>query len=116
MASARPPGAHRERILIRSGAKVEVVPAGRIDYVLARDDYVGFMVGGRELLKQQTLAELEGQLDPERFVRVHRSAILNLDRLARLERATRQRHVAVLKDGTRLPVSRSGYARLNELL
>ncbi len=116
VASARPPGAHRERILIRSGAKVEVVPAGRIDYVLARDDYVGFMVGGRELLKQQTLAELEGQLDPERFVRVHRSAILNLDRLARLERATRQRHVAVLKDGTRLPVSRSGYARLNELL
>ena len=116
MASARPRGGYRERILIRAGAKVEVIPVGRIDYVLARDDYVGVMVGGRELLKQQTLADLEGQLDPERFVRIHRSAILNLDRLARLELATRQSYVAVLKDGTELAVSRAGYARLNELL
>ena len=116
VASARPTGAHRERILIRSGAQVEVVPVGRIDYILARDDYVGVMVGGRELLKQQTLADLAGQLDPERFVRIHRSCVLNVDRLARLEAATRQSTVAVLKDGTRLPVSRTGYARLNELL
>ena len=114
--SARPEGAHRERILIRSGAKVEVVAVGRIDYILARDDYVGVMVGGRELLKQQTLAELAGQLDPQRFVRIHRSCVLNIDRLARLEAVTRQSHVAVLKDGTQLPVSRSGHARLSELL
>ena len=116
LAAARPEGARRERILIRSGATVEVVPVGRIDYILARDDYVGVVVGGRELLKQQTLAELAGQLDPERFVRIHRSCVLNLDRLARLEAATRQSTVAVLKDGTQLPVSRSGCARLNELL
>lgn len=116
VAGARREGARRERILIRSGAQVEVVPVGRIDYILARDDYVGVVVGGRELLKQQTLADLEGQLDPERFVRIHRSCVLNLDRLARLEAATRQSTVAVLKDGTQLPVSRSGYARLNELL
>lgn len=116
VASARREGAHCGRILIRSGAKVEVVPVGRIDYLLARDDYVGVVVGGRELLKQQTLADLAAQLDPERFVRIHRSCVLNLDRLARLEAATRQSHVAVLKDGTQLPVSRSGYARLNELL
>ena len=109
-------GADLERILIRSGAKVDVVPVGRIDYVQARDDYVGFMVGGRELLKQQTLADLEGQLDAGRFVRIHRSCILNLDRLARLELATRQSYVAILKDGTELPVSRRGYARLSALL
>ena len=114
--TARAPGAHLERVLIRSGSKVDVIPVGRIDYVLARDDYVGFMVGGRELLKQQTLGDLEGRLDPGRFVRVHRSYILNLDRLARLDLATRHSYVAVLKDGTELPVSRSGYARLNELL
>ena len=116
VASARSRGGYRERILIRAGAKMEVIPVGRIDYVLARDDYVGVMVGGRELLKQQTLADLEGQLDPERFVRIHRSAILNLDRLARLELATRQSYVAILKDGTELAVSRAGYARLNEML
>ena len=74
------------------------------------------MVGGRELLKQQTLADLAAQLDPERFVRIHRSCVLNLDRLARLEAATRQSTVAVLKDGTELPVSKRGYARLRELL
>ena len=116
VASARGEGVHRERILIRSGAQVEVVPVGRIDYILARDDYVGVMVGGRELLKQQTLADLAAQLDPERFVRIHRSCVLNLDRLARLEAASRQSTVAVLKDGTQLPVSRSGNAKLNELL
>ena len=115
-AGARPPGAHRERILIRTGARVDVIPVGRIDYVLARDDYVGIMAGGRELLKQQTLGDLEGQLDPGRFVRIHRSCIVNLERLARLAPATRHSHVAVLKDGTELAVSRNGYARLNALL
>ena len=89
---------------------------GSIDYIRARDDYAGIVVRGRELLKQQTLTDLEGRLDPGRFVRIHRSFILNLDRLARLELATRDRHVAVLNDGTQLSVSRVGYARLNDLL
>ena len=95
---------------------MEVIPVGRIDCVQARDDYVGVIAGGREPLKQQTLADIERQLDPERFVRIHRSCVLDLDRLARLELATRQSYVAVLKDGTELAVSRAGYARLNELL
>ena len=116
VATARAPGAHLDRVLVRSGSKVDVIPVGRIDYVLARDDYVGFVVGGRELLKQQTLGDLEGRLDPGRFVRIHRSCILNLDRLARLDLATRHSHVAVLRDGTELPVSRNGYTRLNKLL
>ena len=115
-ASARPAGAWLERILIRSGSKVDVVPVGSIDYIRARNDYAGIVVRGRELLKQQTLTDLEGRLDPGRFVRIHRSFILNLDRLARLELATRDRHVAVLNDGTQLSVSRVGYARLNDLL
>lgn len=115
-ADARPAGALPDRILVRSGSKVDVVPVAAIDYVRARDDYVGIRVRGRELLKQQTLADLEGRLDPRRFVRIHRSFIVNLDRLAGLELATRHRHVAVLADGTRLPVSRVGHARLNDLL
>ena len=116
VASARPAGAHLHRVLIRTGAEVEVIPVGSVDYVRARDDYVGVVAGGTERLKQQTLAELEGRLDPGRFVRIHRSFLLNLDRLARLGPATRDRYVAVLRDGTELPVSRRGYARLNELL
>ena len=116
VASARLAGAHLHRILIRTGAEVEVIPVGSVDYVRARDDYVGVVAGGAERLKQQTLADLEGQLDPARFVRIHRSVLLNIDRLARLGPATRDSFVAVLKDGTELPVSRRGYARLNERL
>ncbi len=115
-ASARPGGTYLRRILIRTGARVEVLPVGSVDYVRARDDYVGVVAGGTERLKQQTLAELERQLDPARFVRIHRSFLLNVDRLTRLGPATRDSYVAVLKDGTELPVSRRGYARLNELL
>ena len=116
VASARPAGAYLRRILIRTGARVDVVPVGSVDYVRARDDYVGVVAGGRERLKQQTLGHLESQLDPARFVRIHRSYLLNVDRLTRLGAATRDSFVAVLEDGTELPVSRRGYTRLNELL
>ena len=116
VASARPAGAYLRRILIRTGARVDVVPVGSVDYVRARDDYVGVVAGGRERLKQQTLADLERQLDPARFVRIHRSYLLNVDRLTRLGPASRDSYVAALADGTELPVSRRGYARLNELL
>jgi two-component system, LytTR family, response regulator len=105
-----------DRVLIRDGSKVHIVPVGRIDYVQAQDDYVSIHVEGRELLKEQTLGDLEAALDPSRFVRIHRSYLLNLDRLARVEPASRDSRVAVLKDGTELPVSRSGYQRLEELL
>jgi two-component system LytT family response regulator len=95
---------------------VHVVPIDKIDYVEAQDDYIGVRVGERTLLKEQPLGELEKQLDPRRFVRIHRSFLLNLDRLARLEPAGKDSRMAVLRDGRRLPVSRSGYARLQELL
>jgi two-component system LytT family response regulator len=62
------------------------------------------------------MADLERQLDPRRFVRIHRSVLLNLDRLVRLEPTGKESRMAVLRDGRRLPVSRTGYARLQELL
>jgi two-component system LytT family response regulator len=67
-------------------------------------------------LKQQTLAEVESVLDPAVFVRIHRSFILNIDRLAKLELYAKDSHAAILRDGTRLAVSRAGYARLNSVL
>jgi two-component system LytT family response regulator len=114
--AARPPGAWLTRVVIRDGAEVHVVPIDKIDYVEAQDDYIGVRVGERMLLKEQPLGELEKQLDPRRFVRIHRSFLLNLDRLARLEPAGKDSKIAVLRDGRRLPVSRSGYTRLQELL
>jgi two-component system LytT family response regulator len=105
-----------ERVVIRDGAQVHVVAVNRIDYVEAQDDYIGFRTGGRTLLKEQTLTDLERQLDPRRFVRVHRSYLLNIDRLARVELYAKDSRLAILADGTKLPVSRAGYQRLQQLL
>jgi two-component system, LytTR family, response regulator len=114
--AARPAGAWITRIVIRDGAEVHVVPIDRVDYAEAQDDYIAVHAGERTLLKDQTLGSLESQLDPRRFVRVHRSYLLNLDRLAKLEPASKDTKAAVLRDGRRLPVSRSGYERLQKLL
>jgi two-component system LytT family response regulator len=114
--AARAPGAPLDRLVVKDGATVTVIPVDRLDYAEARDDYVALHVGAVAHRKQQTLQELEQQLDPRRFVRIHRSLLLNLDRLARLEPYAKDSRVAFLHDGRRLPVSRAGFERLKELL
>jgi len=104
------------RVLIRDGARVHVVPAADIDYIEAQDDYIAVCAGGRRWLKSQRLSELEAQLDPQAFLRVHRSYIVNVGAVARIEPTGRDSHCAVLRDGTRIPVSRSGYARVRDLI
>ena len=115
-AAARPPGTWAERVLVKDGARVSVIPVGQVDYVEAQDDYVAIHAEGKTWLKNETLAELADDLDPARFVRIHRSYVLNLERLARLELYANDSRVAILKDGKQLPVSRAGYARLKELM
>ena len=104
------------RVLIRDGANVHVLPVDAIDYVEAQDDYVAYKSGGKQYLKDQTLATVEATLDPARFVRIHRSYVLNIDRISKVELYAKDSRIAILRDGTRLPVSRAGYARLSELL
>ena len=116
VASARPAGAPLERILVRQGPRVHVIAIDALDYAEAQDDYVSLRTGGKEYLKQQTLAELEASLPQDRFVRIHRSYVLNLTRLARIEPDGSDTRTAILTDGTRLPVSRAGYARLKAFL
>ena len=115
-AAARTPGTRSERVVIRDGGNVHILPFGKIDYLEAQDDYVCYRAEGKRYLKQQTLSDAEAALDPARFVRIHRSYILNLDRLAKLELYAKDSHSAILQDGTRLPVSRSGYSRLTALM
>ena len=93
-----------------------MLPVEKIEYVQAQDDYVCFRCEGKDYLKEQTLGELERLLDPAKFVRIHRSFVLNLDRLARVETDERENRIAILNDGRRLPISRAGYARLSQLL
>jgi two-component system LytT family response regulator len=113
---AKPRTGHAERVLIRDGANVHVLPVDTIDYVEAQDDYVAFKSSGKQYLKDQTLGAVEATLDPSRFVRIHRSFVLNIDRIAKVELYAKDSRMAILRDGTRLPVSRAGYARLSQLL
>lgn len=115
-AAARPPGRHVERLLVRDGAKVHVIPVERLDYLEAQDDYVAIHAEGKTWLKHESLADLAEGLDPERFVRTHRSYVVGVERIARLELYAKDSRVAILHDGRQLPVSRAGYARLRELM
>ena len=116
VASVRPEGGHLERILIRDGSEVHVIPTDAVDYVEARDDAVVIHVGAASHLKAQRLATLAERLDPKSFIRIHRSFIINLDRLRSIELYAKDSRIAILEDGTKIPVSRSGYSRLRELL
>jgi two-component system LytT family response regulator len=114
-AAARPAG-HLGRIAIRDGAQVHVIPVDRVDLLEAQDDYVAIHEGGKTHLKHQTLGELAEGLDPARFVRVHRSFVVNVERIARIELLAKDSRVAVLSDGRQVPVSRSGHERLKAVL
>jgi two-component system LytT family response regulator len=102
--------------VVRDGARVHVIPVDKLDYAEAQDDYVRLVAQGAKHLKQQTLGELEAALDGRRFVRIHRSYLLNIERLARIELYAKDSRTAILHDGTKLPLSRAGYARVQELL
>jgi two-component system LytT family response regulator len=114
--STRSLNAPIERILVRDGTRVHVIPASMVDHIEAQDDYVSIHSGGKKYLKLERLSDLETALDPKRFVRIHRSHIVNIDRLARLETYAKDSRIVVLSDGTKLPVSRSGYEKLRGLL
>ncbi len=114
--AARPAAERPQRIVIRDGSRVHVVPLERLDYVVAQGDYVAIHSAGKSYLKQQPIAALENALDPSRFVRIHRSAIVNLERIVRIEPYGKESRIAILSGGERLPVSRAGYARLLEAM
>ena len=115
-AAARPAGEYAERIVVKDGTKVTLIPVLKLDYAEALDDYVSLVTEGKKHLKQQTLSGLELALDPKLFVRIHRSYLVNLERVTRIEPYGKDSKVAILTNGVRLPVSRAGYARLKTLL
>ena len=113
---ARPPEQHLQRIVVKDGTRVHIIPVDALDYAEAQDDYIELHSQRKSYLKQQTISSLEAGLNPERFVRIHRSVIVNLERIAKIEPYAKDSRVAVLSDGTQLPVSRAGYDRLRTLL
>ncbi len=106
-----------QRVVVRGDdGAIQVIPVARLDYAEAADDAILIATGGAKLRKQQPIGELAQQLDPARFVRIHRAYLVNIERIEKIELYAKDSRVAILRDGTRLPVSRSGYQRLRELL
>jgi two-component system LytT family response regulator len=107
---------HAERFVVRSGSKLSFVRAADVDWIDVADNYVRLHVSGQEQLVRDTLKSVEARLDPEQFIRVHRSIIINLDRIASVEPFFHGEYVVTMKDGARLTTSRSYSERLRTLL
>jgi two-component system LytT family response regulator len=116
LAELRPPSEYPARFVVRDAKGLYFVRADEIERVDAEGNYVGLWAGGRRHLLRETMKGIEGKLDPARFVRVHRSAIVNVDRVRRLEPWAHGEYVITMADGTKLTSSRTHGGRLQELL
>lgn len=105
-----------QRILIRDREQVHVLPVETIDYIEAQDDYIAISTKGKTYLKAQSMAETETQLNPQMFVRVHRSYIINLKGLQAIERQGRDGYAARMQSGKLIPISRGGYTRIRQVI
>jgi len=117
-APADQPGAadHGERIAIRDGGRTVFVPLSEIDWIEAADYYVQLHVGAKSYLHREPMRDLEARLDPRRFVRIHRSTIVAIDRVAELRPSAHGDHCVRLRDGTDLKLSRARRSQLRALL
>jgi two-component system LytT family response regulator len=104
------------RVVVRKGSSINIIPVEKIKYVEAQDDYVMIYHSEGKALKQQTMKFYEDNLPTESFVRIHRSYIVKIEEINKIEPYSKDNHVAVLKSGDKLPVSRAGYKHLKEEL
>jgi two-component system LytT family response regulator len=111
----RPPE-ESNRIVVRKGSNIVIVPIHAVHYIEAFDDYVKIHTQEGFYLKKKTMAYFEKTLEASQFVRIHRSYLLNVQELTRIEPLEKDNHVALLRNGARIPLSASGYARLREVL
>lgn len=104
------------RIVFRKGAGIKIIPLNLISYLASEDDYVMIYYSEGKALKPKTMKYYEDHLPPSLFMRVHRSYIVNIEQITRLEPYSKDNYVAVLKSGEKIPVSRTGYKMLREKL
>jgi two-component system LytT family response regulator len=105
-----------ERVAVKEGHEIKIIPTKNIKYFEAFDDYVKIFTDKKMYLKKQTMSYYENNLSKEDFIRIHRSFILNVSYLSKIEQAEKDSHWVILKDMQRLNVSRSGYQKLKSVL
>jgi two-component system LytT family response regulator len=105
-----------QRIAVKTRHKIEVIPVTEISYIEADDDYVTIHTGTEKFLKEKTMKYMESHLDPSQFVRIHRSYIVNVNQISRLELYQKETYNVLLKNGTSIRASSSGYKELKQIL
>jgi two-component system LytT family response regulator len=105
-----------ERIVIKDGSKIKIIPIQDVHYLEAADDFVKVFTKEGYFLKNKTMSHFEQVLDPSQFVRSHRSYIINLQQITRIDPYEKDNHIAILRSGAKVPVSRTGYPKLKAIL
>jgi two-component system LytT family response regulator len=105
-----------QRIVIKDGSKIKIIPLPDVFYLEAADDYVKVHTKEGYFLKNKTMSHMEQVLDQSQFVRSHRSYIINVQQITRIDPYEKDSHVAILRSGVKVPVSRTGYPRLKSIL
>jgi two-component system, LytTR family, response regulator len=113
--AANSPAQH-ERIVVKTGTKVKIIPVQDVIYLAADDDYVSVYTADGSYLKNKTMNFFEQALDPRYFVRVHRSYMIAIQQITRIDPYEKDAHLAILKSGAKIPVSKTGYVKLKQVL
>ncbi|HEY1871652.1 MAG TPA: LytTR family transcriptional regulator DNA-binding domain-containing protein, partial [Chitinophagaceae bacterium] len=108
--------AQSQRIVVKTGSKIKIIPVQDVHYLEAADDYVKVHTQEGSFLKNKTMSHFEKTLDPQQFVRSHRSYIVNVQQITRIDPYEKDNHIAILKSGAKVPVSRNGYIKLRTVL
>jgi len=104
------------RVVVRWGSKIHILPVADLRYIQAEDDYVMLFTKDNKYLKQKTMKFFESHLSPDEFIRIHRSYIVKLSEIAQMQLYEKDSYIVILKDGTKLPVSKGGLPNLKKLL
>ena len=105
-----------QRIVVKNGAKIKIIPVHDVLYLEAADDYVKIHTTDGYYLKNKTMAHFEKALDSQQFARCHRSYMVNVQHIARIDPYEKDGHIAILKQAAKVPVSKTGYVKLRQVL
>jgi two-component system LytT family response regulator len=108
--------AQNNRIVVKDNGKIKIIPVAQVQYLEAADDYVKIITAEGNFLKKKTMQYFEESMPPQEFIRIHRSYIVNAQLITRIDLHEKDSHLALLTTGARLPVSKTGYAKLKEVL